>query len=298
MELVEKEERAAKRACNISGVLRILGLSQSGYYRHQRAKQKVTESEKKRIKMKQLILFIYYESKEIYGAPKICAELRKRGYVIAEKTVGNYMRELGIKACYIKSYTKTTIDPCFDEQLKNYLQNNYSPEAPNTVWCSDITYIPTAEGFSYLTSIMDLFSRRIIAWRLSETLEAKWVVECIEEALNKRKGAKPSIFHSDRGSQYISTACLEALDGIRSSYSQKASPWQNACIESFHALIKREWLNRFDIASHSHARRLVFEYIEAFYNTVRSHSHCDYLSPQEFEEKYAEELNKLERRVA
>lgn len=207
----------SKRDCNVSGMLRNLGISESGYYQHQRSKQEQTETEKRRTMVKNLILMIYYESKQIYGAPKICAELRKKGYSISEKTVGNYMRDLGIRACYTKPYMVTTIDPCFDEQLKNYLQNNYSPEAPNTVWCSDITYIPTAEGFSYLTSIMDLFSRRIIAWRLSDTLEAKWVIECINEALIKRKGAKPRIFHSDRGSQYISEACLDALDGTRST---------------------------------------------------------------------------------
>lgn len=95
------------------------------------------------------------------------------GIKIAEKTVGNYMREMGIKARYIKPFIKTTIDPDFDNNLKNLLQEQFNPEKPNAIWCSDITYIYTKEGFVYLTSIMDLFSRRIIAWRLSETLEAK-----------------------------------------------------------------------------------------------------------------------------
>ena len=116
------------------------------------------------------------------------------------------------------------------------------------VWCSDITYIPTDQGFVYLTSIMGLFSRRMIAGRLSTTLEAKWVVECIADARQKRRGAKPLIFHTDRGSQYVSQAYLKAIgSSVRASCSQKVSPWKNACIESFYALIKREWLNRFDI---------------------------------------------------
>ncbi|MDO5033576.1 MAG: integrase core domain-containing protein [Eubacteriales bacterium] len=139
-----------------------------------------------------------------------------------------------------------------------------------------LSYIPTGQGFG----IIDLYTRLIIAWRLSRTLEAKFVVECIEEARRKRRGAKPLIFHTDRGSQYVSKAYQKAVAGIRASYSQKASPWQNACIESFHALIKRECLNRVSIRDYDHAYRLVFAYIEAFYNTVRSHSHCNYLSPQ------------------
>lgn len=237
---------------------------------------------------------IYYESREIYGAPKICQELRKDGHRISEKTVGNYMREMELRACYVKPYTVTTIDPDFDSRLRNLLRENYNPSYPNSVWCSDITYIPTNEGFCYLTSIMDLYSRRIIAWRLSETLEAKWVVECVEEAKQKRRSSEALILHTDRGSQYVSEAYYRALGNIDPSYSQKASPWENACMESFHALIKREWLNRFKIRSYEEAYRLVFEYIEAFYNTIRSHSHCDYLSPKQYEDR----LDGLQRKVA
>lgn len=116
------------------------------------------------------------------------------GIKIAEKTVGNYMREMGIKARYIKPFTKTTVDPDFDNNLKNLLNEQFNPEKPNAIWCSDITYIYTKEGFVYLTSIMDLFSRRIIAWRLSETLEAKWVVECVLEAKKLRRTTQPWFF--------------------------------------------------------------------------------------------------------
>lgn len=214
------------------------------------------------------------------------------GIKIAEKTVGNYMREMNIKAHYIKPFTKTTVDPDFDHSLKNLLNEQFNPEKPNAIWCSDITYIYTEKGFAYLSSIMDLFSRRIIAWRLSETLEAKWVVQCVLEAKKSRRTTLPLVLHSDRGSQYVCGSYREALHTIMPSYSQKASPWQNACIESFHALIKREWLYCFKIKDYSHAYKLVFEYIETFYNTTRSHSHCGYLSPQEYEKYYHAQLNK------
>ena len=144
---------------------------------------------------------IHLNSKQIYGAPKITRELEKKGIKVAEKTVGNYMGEMKIKAHYVKPFTKTTIDPDFDNNLKNLLNEQFNPEKPNAIWCSDITYINTENGFDYLTSIMDLFSRRIIAWRLSETLEAKWVVECVLEAKKSRCTTKPLVLHSDRGSQ-------------------------------------------------------------------------------------------------
>ena len=287
-------KRKSKRRLNISGVLQILGVSRSGYNSFKKRESEIKTSRKDQIK--QSILGIYFKSKRIYGAPKITVELKKKGIKIAERTVGKYMREMGIRAHYVKKLRVPSANPDFDNALKNLLQEQFNPKNPNTIWCSDITYIGTDNGFAYLTSIMDLFSRKIIAWRLSDTPEAKWLVECIEEARKSRIIAEPLIVHSDRGAQYISQDYLNVLDGIRPSYSRKASPWQNACIESFHALIKREWLYSFEIKDFNHAYKLVFEYIEAFYNTVRSHSHCGYLSPAEYEIYYHKKLkNSLEK---
>jgi putative transposase len=140
---------------------------------------------------------------------------------------------------------------------------------------------------------MDLYSRKIIAWVLSDTLEAKWVVAAINKAKKVRRIDRPLVMHSDRGEQYTCSAYKEATGGFINSYSKKAYPWDNACIESFHALIKREWINRFKILDYNHAYRLIFEYIEAFYNTVRIHSHCGYLSPSKYEEKFKRQLVKL-----
>lgn len=234
---------------------------------------------------------IHNDSHEIYGAPKITRILCQEGEIISEKTVGNYMREMGIKAWYEKPYAKTTIDPDFSSKLKNILNEKFNPDNPNEVWCSDITYIWTYSGFVYLTSIMDLFSRKIISWVLSDTLEAKWVIEAVEKAKKARKGANPKVLHSDRGIQYTCSAYQEATKGTTLSYSKKAYPWDNACIESFHSLLKREWINRFRIVDYDHAKRIVFEYIETFYNTVRIHSHCEFKSPNDYEAEY---MNKME----
>lgn len=275
-----------KRRLNVSGVLKILGVSRNGYLNWKN--RLPSDREKRKQSVKERILDIYNESHQNYGAPKITEQLRKEGERISEKTVGNYMRELGIKAQYIKPYTITTVDPDFSTQLKNILNEEFNPSEPDAVWCSDITYIWTFEGFVYLTSIMDLYSRKIIAWTLSESLEAKWVTETIKKARQRRPADKPLILHSDRGIQYVCREYKEATEGIQLSYSKKAYPWDNACIEAFHALIKREWLNRFKIVDYNHAYRLVFEYIETFYNTVRIHSHCGYFSPNEYEWNYRE----------
>jgi transposase InsO family protein len=289
-------ELPQKHRVSVSGVLKILGVSRSGYNAW---KQRVpSNSETHRNNIKEKIKKIYDDSYQNYGAPKITEMLHKQGECIAEKTVGNYMRQMGIKAQWVKPYTVTTIDSDFSSALKNILDEQFNPSEPDAVWVSDITYIWTYNGFAYLTSIMDLYSRKIIAWVLSQTLEAIHVVECVEKAKRIRGIKSPLVFHSDRGIQFVSQAFRTATEGMINSYSKKAYPWDNACIESFHSLLKREWLNRFRILDYKHAYRLVFEYIETFYNTVRIHSHCEYLSPDEYEKQYQKELLQLEQKLA
>ena len=232
---------------------------------------------------------IYLESRRIYGAPKITAELRKHGFIIAERTVTRYMKEMGIRACWVKPRTFTTHSVDFSEKLKNILARIFSPDKPNAVWCTDITYIPTKHGFVYLVCVMDLYSRKIIAWKLAASLETTFVVSAIQEAIYIT-GMRPRVIHSDRGVQYTSDLYCDVTKNITRSYSTKGNPWDNACIESFHAMLKRECLNRHDIHDYEHARKLVFEYINTFYNTQRIHSHCGYLPPETYEKQYYELL--------
>lgn len=171
-------------------------------------------------------------------------------------------------------------------ELHNILNEQFNPERPNAVWCTDITYIWTQDGFAYLNCVMDLYARKIIAWTLADTMEVSTVIETINKAKACRNTDLPLIIHSDRGSQYVSNAWRKSTEKMQRSYSHSGYPYDNACIESFHALIKREWLNRFHIINYKHAYRLVFEYIETFYNTIRIHSHCDYMSPNDFEKLY------------
>lgn len=265
-------------------MLKKLKLSKSGYYEY--LKRKLCKQKIRKAKITNRIKQIHEESKEIYGAPKITRILQDEGEKISEKYVGNIMRENGIKAHYIKPYTITTKDCDFSSELKNILKREFNPSAPNESWCTDITYIWTNDGFVYLNSIMDLYSRKIIAWTLSETLEVDEVLKCLELAKSRRKSANPTVIHSDRGIHYTSNKYRELTANMICSYSGKGNPWDNACIESFHSLIKREWLNRYKISDYAHAYRLVFEYLEGFYNTVRIHSHCEFQSPNSYEQNY------------
>ena len=241
-----------KRQVSVSGILKKLDVSRSGYNAWK--KRVPSDTSVRRTVLKEKLQKIYEDSHQNYGAPKITAELRKSGEHVAEKTVGNYMRQMGIKAQWVKPYIQTTIDSDLSQKLKNILNEQ-------------------------------LYSRKIVSWVLSETLEASHVVKCIEKAKQSRHIENPLIFHCDRGCQYVSEAFHKATAGMIHSYSKKAYPWDNACIESFHALLKREWINRFKIFNYTHAYKLIFEYIETFYNTVRIHSHCGYLSPNEYEEQ-------------
>ena len=271
-------------------MLKFLGVSRSGYRAF--LNRKVSVSRQRKEALKQEIRKVYNDSKQNYGAPKIAKELRKSGEIISERTVGKYMHEMGIKAQWVKPWIATTRDSDFSNELHNILDEQFNPERPNAVWCTDITYIWTQDGFVYLNCIMDLFSRKIIAWTLSDNMEASSVIETINKAKAYRNTDQPLIIHSDRGSQYVSNAWREATKHMERSYSHTGYPYDNACIESFHSLIKQEWLNRFKIQNYKHAYKLVFEYIETFYNTVRIHSHCNYMSPNDFE-KLFERANSL-----
>lgn len=270
---------------SIRAVTKILGVSRSGFRCW--LTRKPSNTKKRKTKIKEEIKEIHKESHEIYGAPKITQELRKEGHTVSEKTVGNYMREMNIKAHYIKPWIRTTVSRDFSHKLRNILKRNFNPSSPDAAWCTDITYIWTADdGFVYLTSVMDLFSRKIVSWVLTKDMSAESVLEAIKKAQKRRNIEKPLIIHSDRGIQFTSDLYREITDKMKRSYSKKACPWDNACIESFHALIKREWLNQYKIKDYNEAYRLIFEYIETFYNTVRIHSHCGYESPDNYERNY------------
>ena len=193
---------------------------------------------------------------------------------------------MGLKACWIKKWHAVPKVKLDSIKLKNLLKQKFNSKRPDAVWRTDITYIWTSEGFMYLSTIMDLFSRKIIDWELSRTMEEEFVIKTVEKAKTERRIKRPLIIHSDRGSHHKADAYIKATEKMKRSYSKVHYPYDNACIESFHSLIKWEWLYRFQIQGYEHCRSLVFEYIETFYNTKRIHSHCGFTSPNEYEAKF------------
>lgn len=196
---IEVANLSKERRISVNSVLKILGVLSSGYYDHLKRQYSNQKIRKQRIK--QEIIEIYNESKQIYGTPKITSILRNKGHVIAEKTAQNYMRESGIKAIWISPYKRTTIDPDFDIKLKNILNRKFSPSAPNTVWVTDITYVCTLDGFVYLTTVMDLFSRKIVGWNVSDSLSSESVLAAVTKAKSSRYSYALILIHSDRGVQ-------------------------------------------------------------------------------------------------
>ena len=266
-------------------MLKKLDVSKSGYYDY--INRKPSQTSQRREKITKKVEKIYKDSYEIYGSPKITQILNQNGEKVSQRYIYSIMKENSWKARYIKPYIQTTISADFSSKLENLLNRHFNPEKPDCAWCTDITYIKTNdEGFVYLTSVMDLYSRKIISWVLTKTMEANEILKCIEKAKERRKVKKPLVIQSDRGVQYTSMQYQEMTEEFIRSYSRKGTPWDNACIESFHALIKREWLNFYKIRNYEEAYQLVFEYIEGFYNTSRVHSHCEYYSPNKYEENY------------
>lgn len=253
---------------SIRGVLKFLPASRSGYVSWKNRKEKNLKSEQAKRKevLTTEIKEIHQKSHEIFGSPKITHILRSKGFTVSQKHVANIMKVNNLQAHYVKKYkTRTTINSDFTSKLTNVLDRNFNPSAPNCVWVTDITYIRTVDdGFVYLTSVMDLFSRRIIAWSLSRTMEVDEVLECIKKAKQRRQFDNALIIHSDRGSQFVSELYKKLTTGITTSYSRKGNCWDNAVIEAFHANIKREWFSMFMPYDFEHAYRLTFEYIETF----------------------------------
>lgn len=237
------------------------------------------------------ILNIYNHSKRTYGSPRIAAVLRNEGLNISIKTVAKYMRILDIqsisKAKFPKKKSRITDK---EKSLIINLIKDINITHPNQVWTTDITYIKIKGGsFVYLSSIIDLFSRKVIAWNIGNNMKTDLVLETLENAFKLRGNPINVIIHSDKGSQYRSHKFRKLIlkhHCLFSYTSLNHSCDENANQESFHATLKKEWLYQFDIHSLDHAKRVVFEYIEGFYNNNRIHSSLGFLSPISFENNY------------
>ncbi|OGU39093.1 MAG: hypothetical protein A2X61_00850 [Ignavibacteria bacterium GWB2_35_12] len=261
----------------------VLEISRSGYYSwvHEREIRKNAQTTYLLVKIKE----VHEKSRRTYGSRRITKELRAEGIRISKNKVAMIMSENGIKAKTKRRYKVTTNSKHKLPIARNLLKEAPKTDEPNKVWVADITYIWTREGWLYLSSILDVYSRMIVAWELSTRLTKDFVVSSIEKAIKQRKPDSGLIFHSDRGSQYASYEVQNLLsaNGIRQSMSSSGNCYDNAIAESFFHTLKTELVYFEQYQSRKEAELSLFDYIESFYNRRRRHSTLNYLSPEQFE---------------
>jgi putative transposase len=235
-------------------------------------------------------------SHQTYGAPRVQQDLREAGFAVGTKRVARLMRADGLVARTPQRYVHTTDSNHAHPIAPNLLERQFGLDdgtgvrAVNRVWVSDITYVPTREGWLYLAIVLDLGSRRNIGWAMRDTLEAELAVSALQMAINARRPPPGVIHHSDRGVQYACDAYRAVLTqhGFRASMSRKGDCWDNAVAESFFATLEWEVLMQNDFHTRHEARHAIFEYIERWYNPKRRHSTLGYLSPAQYEAQLAE----------
>ena len=266
---------------------KVLKYPRSTYYDKQKEKP---ENKWKSLnkKLREDILEIYIESNKIYGAIKIREKLKEIAYEkISIKRVQRHMKYLGIKSIVIKKYKPYKSKNKVYDKGENLLNRDFSTTKINEKWAADITYIHSIkDGWTYLASILDLHTQKIVGYSYSKTMDTSIVLKALDNAIAIQKPDKVLIIHSDRGSQYTSNEYREAVESsaFKLSYSAKGCPYDNTCIESFHALLKKEcvYLNTF--IDYDHANLVLFQYIKGFYNRKRIHSSINYMTPDKFEQ--------------
>ena len=274
-----RSEFPVERMCEV------LGVSRSGYYSWVQRENNSKQGEKEQII--QTMLDVEEDYKWKCGSPRMTDELRKRGIKRCENTVAKIMRENGIKVKPKRQYVSTTDSKHGYLIADNILNRNFKATAPNQKWVSDITYIEVNEQWKYLCVIIDLYSRRVVGWSFDERMRVDLVVDAFLMAVLNRNPPPGLIFHSDRGKQYASYEFREYLEryGMVQSMSRSGNCLDNSCAESFFKSLKYEWLEDVELTNMVHARMVLFDYIECFYNGTRIHTYLNGKTPREFEEE-------------
>ncbi len=275
--------REHRNQFQVNTMCRVLEVSRSGYYAWRSRPASNREIENKALAEK--IKSIHAKSRRVYGSPRVHRKLLAEGFQCSRGRVARLMRRHDIRAKSKRKFVVTTDSKHNFPVAESLLDRQFDVESPNRVWVSDITYIPTDEGWLYLATILDLYSRGIVGWSMDSSASRRIVLDALEMAVGARKPAKGLIHHSDRGSQYASGDYRKALaeHGMLCSMSRKGDCWDNAVIESFYRTLKTELVHHRNYATREGARQEIFEYIEVFYNRQRIHSYLGYLCPLDYE---------------
>jgi putative transposase len=262
---------------------RVFGVSSSGYYEWQRQPQ--SNHERRDKELGEVIGEIFNDKRSRYGSPRITKELAKRDIAVSRKRVSRLMRNNGLRAKGKRKFKHTTDSNHSLPIAPNLVNQQFEVMEANKVWVGDITYIQTLEGWSYLATVIDLYSRKVVGWSYSDRMTSTLVCDALDAAARLRHPKPGLIFHSDRGSQYASRAFRRRLWRYRitQSMSAKGNCYDNAVAESFFATLKKELVCGEVYRTRAEAREAIFEYVEVFYNRRRMHSLIDYMTPDEYE---------------
>lgn len=286
---------AAERANHpVATMCRVLGVSRSGFYDWCTRPPSRRELDDRALARR--IVEIHRGTRGAYGAPRIAAELRAEGVRISRKRVARLMRAARLQGKHLRRWRLPHRDQVGDP-VPDLVDRRFDPGSGDRVWASDITDVGTAQGWLHLAVVMDLHSRRVVGWSTADHLRTELPLGALEMALAHRRPARGLVHHSDHGPQFTSAAFAErtAAAGIALSMGAIGSAYDNAVVESFFATIKRERLGDERFLTRAHARSVIAEWIEVFYNCRRRHSRLGYLSPVEFE--HAETASKKKERV-
>jgi transposase InsO family protein len=284
--MIEKLHREDP-SLNLTEVCRTLGVSRAGYHAHLHKNQRPRRREDALLITALAKTFI--ASRETYGSPRLCHALRRQGLRAGKNRIARLMRACQLRVRAKRRFVpRTTVSSPDAPVSPNRLLSAPAPRNVNEVWVTDITYIPTREGWLYLAAELDLHSRRIVGWSTHDTLDTSLPEAALERALtarHRKADLRGLLHHSDRGCQYTSAAFRKhlRLRGITQSMSRKGNCYDNAAMESFWATLKAECFASSIPATRTLATSMIFDYIETFYNPVRLHSALDFRSPMEFE---------------
>lgn len=275
---------ANKAAHSISLMCRVLSVSRSGY--HAWVIRRPSTRAVSDAALTEQIAAIHEETMKTYGSPRVHAELRlEHDILVGRKRVERLMREAGLSGLHKRRRGRTTIRVQGVRTAPDLVERDFNPTRVNQLWCADITYIRTWEGWLYLASVMDCYSRRIVGWAMADHMRAELVIDALQMAVARRRPQGRPIHHSDQGSQYTSlvfTQRCRSVD-IDVSMGSKGDCFDNAAMESFHASLKKDLIHRQSWPTKAEARTAVFGYIETFYNRRRRHSRLGMLSPIDYE---------------
>ncbi|MCT9853055.1 IS3 family transposase, partial [Priestia megaterium] len=274
-----KEQYSVQKMCEV------LTIPRSSYYHS--FKKTVSNREQENQKLTKEIQRIHVKSKARYGAPKIHQTLVNNGCYLSLKRVQRLMKKARIRSITKKKYRPY---PSKEKviQLDNLLKRDFSTRTINEKWVADITYIPTLrDGWCYLASVLDLHSKKIVGYSFSRSMTSELVIEALRNAYTAQKPGKDLLLHTDLGSQYTSSEFTQHVHEyeMKQSFSQKGCPYDNACIESFHAILKKEEVYHTQYTDYSAAKLAIFQFIEGWYNRNRIHSSLGYQTPQAIEDQ-------------